>query len=399
MINIKNEVDAIFKQVVEWRRDFHMYPELGNCEKRTSAKVAETLRELDIDVIENVGGYGVVGILRGKNSDKTIALRADMDALPIQEENTFNYASRVKGVMHACGHDAHTAMLLGTAVILSKIKNQLNGNVKFVFQHAEEVGPNGGAKAMVKAGVLENPKVDVIIGQHLFPFLPSGMIKIGKGTVAAAADNITIKVFGKSGHGAEPHNAKDALLTSCQIVNFLQTIISRQIDPLDTAVITVGKIKSGSTFNVISDYAEMEGTVRTINSGTQDKIAKAIENVVEGIAKATETKCTLSYEKGIPAVVNNESVVDMIIRACSKFLPPESFDIMTKPIPGSEDFSNYLIDGVAGAYYWLGCALDGKEPVSNHHPKFDWDENAMKTGITAFTATVFEYFDQLNELY
>lgn len=393
MINIKNEVEAIYDQVVAWRRDFHMYPELGNHEKRTSKIVADLLRSFGLEVQEGVAGYGVVGLLRGVEEGRTIAIRADMDALPMKEENTFDYASKIDGVMHACGHDGHTANLLGTAAILSKMKNELKGNVKFIFQPAEEVNPVGGAKPMIEAGVLENPKVDAIISLHITSNIPSGTLEIIKGPFSTAGDSFDIELFGKSSHGAEPHMGKDALLAACQLVNSMQTIVSRQVDPFDTAVITVGKLVSGKAGNIVSDYTKIEGSVRTIYPKTQEKVINDIIDISAGIEKITGTQVKVNYHKGYPAVNNNSDIVDIIISASSKVLPEGTIVKGTKPIPASEDFSHYILSGIPGAMFLLGGNLEGKGFFSNHHPKFNWDENIMKIGMSAFCSSVIEYLN------
>jgi amidohydrolase len=391
MATIREEVEGIFKEVVAWRRDFHMHPELSNNEARTSRKVAELLREFGLEVTENVGGYGVVGLLRGGHGEKTLAIRADMDALPIQEQNDFEYASRVDGVMHACGHDGHTAMLLGTAALLSRMDLKLRGNVKFIFQPAEESAGSSGAARMVEAGVLESPKVDAIVALHLFPFLPLGSVTIGKGPIMAAVDKIIIEVFGRGGHSSQPNNAVDPLLTACKIVSELDSVVTRNTDALDTAVMVICMMQCGSAPNVIADYARMEGSVRSYRSEVQDALKEATERVIEGLCRASGATGKLDYQKLIPSVANDGDLADTVFAACSKGLPQGSVLPAGRPLMGSEDFSFYLRKGVPGVMMMLGGAIAGREPFINHHPRFDWDEAAMKTGMSAFIATAQEY--------
>jgi amidohydrolase len=388
MLDLKKEIEAIYEQVVAWRRDFHMYPELGNHEKRTAKIVAEHLKGLGIEVFEGVGGCGVIGLIKGGNVGKVIALRADMDALPIQEGNTFEYSSKIPGVMHACGHDGNTAMLMGTASILSKMRTNLKGSVKFIFQPAEEGG--GGAKKMILDGALENPRPDAIIATHLVSF-DSGTITIRKGISHTASDSFKLEVYGNGGHGAKPHESTDTLLAACQIVNALQMIVSRKVSPQETATVTVGKIHSGTAVNIIPEYAVLEGTVRTINPEVQDVVIKGINDIAEGICKAIGTTYKLTYEKNYSVVYNDYNVMDTIQRACEKYFDQKNLRIADLPRPGSEDFSEYTKSGIPGGYFWLGGAYLGQEPSKNHQPTYDWDENTMKAGMLAEVATVLEY--------
>jgi amidohydrolase len=391
MMDISKAVDALFEKVVEWRRDFHMNPELSNCEVLTSQKVARLLRSFNIDVTENVGGHGVVGLLQGAKKGKTIALRADMDALPVQEQNNFDYKSCVSGVMHACGHDGHTAILLGTAAVLGKMKSELAGNVKFVFQPAEESLSDSGAPRMIRAGVLKNPDVDVIVMLHIIASISSGIVIVGKGPVCAASDKIAITVHGKGGHGSEPNRAIDALLTACQIVDALEMVVGRNVSAFETAVLTIGMLNGGTAANIIADSATMEGTVRTYNPEVQAAIEKAIDRVIEGAAKMSGATAELNYIKLMPAVINNPAVADMVMKACIGALPRDSVRPLAQPLMGSEDFSFYLKAGVPGAMLLLGGGIAGQEVFPNHSPKFNWDENAMKAGMTALISTAHDY--------
>jgi len=391
MTNVMREAEGVFEKLVEWRRDFHMNPELSNREVRTPRKVAEALRSLKIEVTEVCGAHGVVGLLRGGRAGKTIALRADMDALPIQEQNVFEYKSRVDGVMHACGHDGHTAILLGAATILGAMRSDLAGNVKFIFQPAEESITDSGAPQMIKAGALKDPDVDAIVMLHIFPFVPSGVVMIGNGPVCAASDRVVITVRGKGGHGSQPHKAVDALLAACQIVDALQMAVGRNVDPFEPAVLTIGMLHAGTAANIIADSATMEGTVRTYSPETQKTIEAAVKRIIEGAARMSGATATLDYVRLIPAVINNSEVAGMAMKACTAALPQGMVKPLSQPLMGSEDFSFYLNAGVPGAALVLGGGIAGEEVFPNHSPKFNWDEGAMKAGVAAFVSIARDY--------
>jgi amidohydrolase len=368
-----------------------MYPEISGAEERTAEKIAEILGQLPIAVQHNVGGHGVVGVLRGSKPGKTIALRADIDALPIQEQNDFDFASRYKGKMHACGHDGHTAILLGAAVILSSLKDEIAGNIKFIFQPAEEQAPIGGAKPMIEDGVLENPHVDAILGLHIWPALPKGKVGIKNNALMASSDPFIIEIFGKNGHASSPHEAIDALVASCQIVNMLQTIVSRSINPQEAAVVTIGKMQSGTKYNVVADYAKLEGTVRTLDPKTQLMVEKRVREIVNGVCQATGTNAEINYSHGYPALINDKNMADIIREVGSKILPQEAMIEIDKPAMGGEDFANYL-QRIPGAFFWLGSGQEDSNPI--HHPKFDFDENIMKTGIEMLIHSAFQYLEK-----
>ncbi|MDF2532324.1 MAG: carboxypeptidase, partial [Clostridia bacterium] len=388
---VKKLIEDTYPKVVAWRRDFHMYPEISGAEERTAEKIAEILGQLPIAVQHNVGGHGVVGVLRGSKPGKTIALRADIDALPIQEQNDFDFASRYKGKMHACGHDGHTAILLGAAVILSSLKDEIAGNIKFIFQPAEEQAPIGGAKPMIEDGVLENPHVDAILGLHIWPALPKGKVGIKNNALMASSDPFIIEIFGKNGHASSPHEAIDALVASCQIVNMLQTIVSRSINPQEAAVVTIGKMQSGTKYNVVADYAKLEGTVRTLDPKTQLMVEKRVREIVNGVCQATGTNAEINYSHGYPALINDKNMADIIREVGSKILPQEAMIEIDKPAMGGEDFANYL-QRIPGAFFWLGSGQEDSNPI--HHPKFDFDENIMKTGIEMLIHSAFQYLEK-----
>ncbi|MEW9123018.1 MAG: amidohydrolase [Thermotaleaceae bacterium] len=388
MDRIKELVEKVYPQVVAWRRDFHMYPELSGEEEETAKKIVKILKEFPLEITEGVGGHGVVAVLKGDMEGKTLALRADMDALPIQEQNVHDFASRYEGKMHACGHDGHTAMLLGTAAILSELKEEICGNIKFIFQPAEEKAPIGGAKPMIEAGVLENPHVDGILGLHIWPGLPKGAIGLKEGALMASSDPFTIEIHGKSGHAAAPHQAIDALVVGCQVVNMLQTIVSRNVDPLASAVVTVGTIKSGTKYNVISDYTKIEGTVRTLNKEVQRTVEGKLRDVVDGICISTGTKGVIKYQRGYPALINDPYMVNILKEVGELVTDKENLIKVEKPAMGGEDFANYL-QKIPGAFFWLGGGEDSPYPI--HHPQFDFDEQIMRVGMDMMAHAALHY--------
>lgn len=290
--DIETLIDKNIKDIIEFRRDIHSNPELSQNEKRTSSKVVEKLKKLPLEIIENVGGYGVVATLKGNANNKTILLRGDMDALPLNEKNDLAFASKVPNVMHACGHDAHTSIVLGTAIVLSAFKNDIAGNVKFMFQPAEELSPIGGSRAMIKEGVLDNPKVDEAYALHVFS-IPLGTVALKSGVVNAKSDRITIEIIGKSSHASNPSEGRDAIVAACSIVSSIQTIISRNLEFDEKAVITLGKIEGGDRYNVVADHVKIEGTVRTFSEKTCNLIKERLKKIVEIYHRPTNAKAFL----------------------------------------------------------------------------------------------------------
>jgi amidohydrolase len=391
MVDIKREADAIYPEVVSWRRDIHAHPELSHKEERTAKKVAEILRGLGLEVAENIGGdHGVVALLRGAKPGKTLGLRADMDALPVEEATGLDFASTKPGVMHACGHDGHTATLLGAATILAKMRDELAGNVKFIFQPAEESIGSSGAEIMVKAGVLENPKVDAIMMAHIFPYAPAGTVQTTYGPMCAAADSVAITVRGLGGHGSQPSKAVDALLVACQIVDALQGAVTRHVDVFDPAVLTIGSLHAGTAANIIADSARLEGSVRTYSAEAQELIERAVRDIAEGAAKMSGATAEVAYTRLIPAVVNDPKMAELAKSAIDRELPG-MLQILDRPVMGSEDFSFYLKAGVPGVMLALGGGQAGVQPYPNHNPHFAWGEEAMRAGMVAFAASAREF--------
>lgn len=384
--SVKENVHVVSDKVVSLRRALHARPELGFEEEKTAALVSTTLKELGLQVTENVGGStGVVGLLEGDKPGKTIALRADMDALPIQEVADVPYRSRVPGVMHACGHDAHVAMLLGTAEVLSKFKKGLKGNVKFIFQPGEE--GKGGGKVMVESGVLEAPRVDAIFALHVWPELPLGTVGYRHGTIMASSDHFRLVVEGKSAHGASPHHSIDALLIGSMVVQALQTIVSRNLSPVEPGVISIGSFHSGSSYNVIPGKAELMGTVRAANRETAEVFRHLIEERIHGIVSGMGGSYQLVYDVGYPPTINDSDMTVLLKEVAAGVVGDENLYHMPAPSMCGEDFSFYL-QRVPGSYFYLGVGPN--EPDQGfpglHHPSFDFcDANILPVGVEIFT--------------
>nr|WP_142505329.1 amidohydrolase [Melghirimyces algeriensis] len=360
--------------MVELRRQFHQFPELSFKEEKTSMQVASILKDLGLDVRTGVGGNGVVAILEGTLPGRTVALRADMDALPIQDEKTCDYRSQVDGVMHACGHDAHMASLLGVAQILQQRKEEIRGRIVFLFQHAEEQIP-GGAAQMIRAGALDG--VDAVYGVHLWTPLPRGVVGIREGTLMAAADSFQIQVTGKGGHGGLPHQAVDAVVTASHLVVNLQTIVSRQLDPLKSGVISVGKLQGGESFNVIAESAVLTGTVRTFDPEIRSDIQRQIGKVAEQTCQMFGAQCDYRYQWGYPAVVNHPAEACQVAEVARWMLGKDQVWEIS-PMMAGEDFAYYLQER-PGAFCFVGAGNEQKDFVyPHHHPRFDLDEEAMK---------------------
>ncbi|MRX71452.1 amidohydrolase [Bacillus lacus] len=359
--------------MVEIRRHLHMHPELSFQEVKTAAYIAGYYRDLGIEVEENVGGNGVVATIHGGLPGKTVALRADFDALPIQDEKDVPYRSTVPGVMHACGHDGHTAALLVLAKTLHTNRAQLKGKIVCIHQHAEEYAP-GGAKSMIEGGCLKG--VDVIFGTHLWASEPLGKIQYKEGPMMAAADRFTISIQGKGGHGAQPHKTKDSVVIASQIVVNLQQVVSRRVDPVHPAVVTVGSFKAENAFNVIGDTAELVGTVRTFQEDVRSQIEEEIRKVVAGVCSMWDAEYEYNFDRGYPAVVNDPEITSYFKKAAEKVDGVSSVEESELQM-GGEDFSYYL-QHVKGTFFFTGANPNGTEPAPpHHHPRFDFDERAM----------------------
>ncbi|RJO97434.1 amidohydrolase [Exiguobacterium sp. RIT452] len=368
---VEEMVEQLFPVMVERRRYLHQHPELSFHEVDTPRFIAERLTDLGIEVRTGVGGRGVVGTIRGGQPGKTVALRADFDALPIQDEKEVDYRSTVPGAMHACGHDGHTATLLAVAEILVGQKEHLAGNVVLIHQHAEEVVP-GGARDMIADGCLDG--VDVIFGTHLWSTTKLGTIGYRVGPVMAAADKFELTLFGRGGHGAKPHETIDAVVLGATVVKELQSIVSRRLDPLQQAVLTIGTLHAGNTFNVIADSAELTGTIRTFDPLVADQIVSEMERTIKGVCDAAGATYAFRYERGYPAVVNHPAETELVRAVASDVVGADQvFEIA--PTMGGEDFAYYL-QQVPGTFFFTGAGDETFYP--HHHPKFDFEEQAMQ---------------------
>ncbi len=386
MLNKLNQLlENRYDEMVEIRRYLHQFPEVSFKEFHTATYIADFYKNLGIAHQSNVGGNGVVAKIAGARPGKTVALRADFDALPIQDEKDVEYKSKVPGVMHACGHDGHTATLLVLAKCLNELKDDLEGTVVFIHQHAEEYAP-GGAINMINDGCLEG--VDVIFGTHLWSGVDLGTIQYRVGPVMAAADRFSIKVQGSGGHGAQPHKTKDAVVTGSQLVLNLQQIVSRRVNPVDPAVISVGTFKAENAFNVIADSAYLEGTVRTFNDEVRDQIEAEIDVVASSTCALNGSTYEYKFDRGYPAVVNHKDETEYLVDVASSVKEVQAVT-ETEPHMGGEDFAYYLRH-VKGTFFFTGAKPEGVEVAyPHHHPKFDIHEKAMLVaGKTLGAATV-----------
>jgi len=402
---LEKQYGDIEQKVIDWRRDFHQHPELSNREFKTAEKVAAHLRSLGMEVQTGVAKTGVVGILKGNKPGKVIALRADMDGLPVVERNDLPYRSvetteflgQEVGIMHACGHDAHIAILMGVAEILSNNREKINGTVKFIFQPAEEgppPGEEGGALLMVKEGVLQNPRVDAIFGLHINSQTPIGVIRYKSGGTMAAAQSFEIQVKGKQSHGSQPWAGVDPILISAKIIDGLQTIISRDADLTnEAAVITVGKINSGVRFNIIPETAEMIGTVRTLDQGMQELINRRMEEMVPMIAKAYGGEATIEIKNATEITYNDPKLVERMLPTLNRVAGNENVQTQ-KAVTGAEDFS-YFQKEIPGFFFFLGGMTPGSTASFPHHtPDFQINDSGLLLGVRAMTEMSLDFLNR-----
>jgi hippurate hydrolase len=381
---LQAEVEANFgEQIVALRRDIHREPELGFDTERTAKKVLAALDGLPLDIEMGVARNGVVATLR-RGEGPTVALRADMDALPIEEETGLPFSSWIGGRMHACGHDGHTSMLVGAAHALSRedLRDRLNGTVKFVFQPAEEGG--GGGRVMVDEGVAD--EVSSIFALHLWPGLPFGKVATKAGSIMAAADAFEMEIIGSGGHGAMPHLAADAVVIAAQVVTALQTVVSREVDPVEPAVLTVGEIGAGTAFNIIPEKARIGGTVRTLNPDLRRRIPGRMEAVARGIAKGMRGDANLDYIFSYPVTANDEGAACRALDVAEELFGGHSVLELSNPSMGAEDFA-YFLEKVPGAFIWLGI---GEDVAGLHTPQFAFDEEILPRGSALLAALALE---------
>jgi amidohydrolase len=382
-------VGEVGPEVVGWRRHLHRNPEVSYHEQETSRFVYETLESFGALELSRPTETSVVARLVGESPGRTLAIRADIDALPIQEENDFDFASQNPGAMHACGHDGHTAMLLGAAKILSGMRDRINGEVRFIFQHAEELSP-GGAEELVEAGVMDG--VDAVIGAHLWSQLAIGKIGVTHGPMMAAPDIFEITIRGKGGHAAMPHQVVDSIAVGAQVVTNLQHVVSRETDPIDHVVVSVSKFSGGTTHNVIPGTVEMVGTVRTLDPEVRERVPELMERVIKGVTEAHGAGYEFRYKPGYRPVINAEEVTSVIEETVRDVLGEGALEIMP-PNMGGEDFSAYQ-QRAPGAFFLVGAGNEEKGIVNpHHHPRFTIDEDALDNGVRMFLGATFRLLD------
>jgi amidohydrolase len=386
---IKTISNQIFPGLVKVRRELHQNPEIAFDEVETSERIVRELRELRLDFKNGVAKTGVVGFLNTRKKGRTVALRADMDALPIEEQTEFSYRSKNKGLMHACGHDVHMACLIGAAKILTGLKQELPGKVKFIFQPSEEVPP-GGAKPMIEAGVLKNPDVLGIFALHCDSVIPVGKIGVREGAAMAQADSFDIVVSGIGGHGARPHLGVDAIVVASQVVQALQNIASRKIDPVKPVVITIGKIEGGTARNIICDRVLLKGTVRSLSKEVARRVPALLKTITSGITKSAGASFELDYSSGYPVLINHPQATGLARATVAKMFGKQGVFEISKPTMGGEDFAYYL-QKVPGSFLRLGIRNPKKDAVYPwHHPKFAVDEDAIKVGSSILSGVAFD---------
>jgi amidohydrolase len=388
LTTIKDLAETLTPRLIEIRRHFHAHPELSGQEYETSAYVAGVLSSCGIPIKERIGKTGIIGELSGKGIDKRLlAIRTDMDALPIKELTNLDFASCNCGVMHACGHDVHTTVGLGTAMILSQLGEALPGNVRFVFQPAEEIAQ--GASWLVKDGVMEN--VSAILGVHVFPSIPAKSVGIRYGALTAAADDLEIIIQGEAGHGARPHEAVDAIWIACQVITNLQQAISRTQNPLRPIVLTIGQINGGKASNIIADQVRMVGTVRSLHPETYESLPSWIEGIVKNVCCTYGASCEVNYRRGVPSVQNDLKLTRLLEKVSKEALGEEKVMLLSEPSLGAEDFSVYL-QHAPGAMFRLGVGKANQINYPLHHPLFDADESAIMTGVITLAYAAYKYF-------
>ncbi|SHE94463.1 amidohydrolase [Tissierella praeacuta DSM 18095] len=394
-MDIIKTAKEVEKSIINWRRDLHQIPEIGLNLEQTSQYVIKQLEEMGIEYRKNIGVSGIVGLIKGEKPGRTIALRADMDALPIKEETGLTFASK-NGNMHACGHDAHTAILLGAAKVLNENKDKIKGNVKLIFQPAEE-GP-GGAKPMIEDGALKEPKVDAIMGLHVGNLTENskeGSIMISYNNMMACLDRFKLKLIGKGCHGAYPETGVDPIAMAGYFISNVQSIISRELSPTDPAVVTIGKINGGFAYNIIPDSVELEGTVRAVDQKVRENIAKRIEDFAKGISETMRGTYEYEYVFGYPPLVNDKEFTKDFIESAKKIIPEEDIVEMKKPAMGGEDMA-YFLNEVPGTFFFMSTprAVNG-EYYPHHNSKFDINEEILWKGAALLIQGAMDYLEKI----
>ncbi len=390
---IFQEIENINQRVIEIRHDLHMHPELSGKEEHTKYLIKGILEAYGYEIKESNKHYGVIADLKPPKEDEPIvAIRADMDALPIEEQTKKPYSSREKGIMHACGHDSHTAIALGCAMALAPLKDKIEGNIRFIFQPSEE-SKEGGSLEMIEDGALNG--VEMIFGLHAYPYLKTGEIGYKYGVMMASADIFKIEIFGKASHGARPHEGVDAILVTSLIVNSINHIVSRRIDPLHPAVISLGTIKGGKASNIICDHVVLTGTVRTVNEKVRYSIPVMMEESIKGICKSMGASYNFDYTYGQPELINDKEATDIIVEAAKEVVGEENCIDLKDPVMGGEDFSEYL-KIVKGAFFRLGtCNKEKKTCEPQHNSRFDVDDDALKIGMKTMSLSALKALERI----
>ena len=378
-------------KVIKIRHQIHQNPELSFQEKETAALAASEMRKLGFEVRENIFGTGVTATFRNSSDPeaKTLLIRADMDALPVEEKNELSFKSQKPGIMHACGHDGHTAILIGTAAVLKEMAQDFNGNLKFLFQPGEET--SGGAEGMIKQGVLKNPDVDAALGLHLWGSTPEGVVEYKSGPFMASPDRFELKIIGKGGHAARPQNTIDPIPIGAEIISTLQTIISRRIDPLESAVISVCNFEAGSTHNVIPEQALLKATVRSLKTEVRKLLAENIKKVIKNICDIYGADYELNYVFGYPAVVNDPQMTQILANAARKVIGENRVREKEKAEMGGEDFS-YFGKKVPSTFYFLGIAPEA-EIINHHQSDFKFNDSVLKSGVVVMSQAALDFFN------
>ena len=372
-------------RVVEWRRTLHARPELSNREHRTAELVATVLRGLGAEVRTELAGTGVVGLIRGRGPGKTVALRADMDALPVTEQTGLPFASQHPGVMHACGHDAHVAMALGAATVLAGLRDRFDGQVMLIFEPNEETldsGEEAGAIRLVREGILEDPPVDLVLGQHVYPEYPTGQVAVRPGVMMTGFDYVDLAIVGQTAHISTSHKGADAIVAAAHVITALQTLTSRELDPMESAIVHLGTVQGGTRRNILADRVELSGTVRISDQAQRDGLRERIERVVAGVTSALRCTYELRYERVADAVVNDPAATRMVGEVARALHGPEGLYQMPMPRPTAESFQVYGTGGRPYVFWFLGVGNPAKGiEWPSHHPRFTIDEDAMQAGV------------------
>lgn len=392
-MNIRETIQKHLPATLADRRHLHAHPELSGQEVQTAAYIAEKLREMGLEPQTGVGGHGVVALIQGRGPGKCVALRADIDALPIKETTGLPFASENPGVMHACGHDTHTASLLGAARALCDLRDQFDGCVKLVFQPSEENVLSSGAAKMIAEGLLENPKVDAVFGQHIWPDFPVGQVAVRNGAMMASSDRLNITIKGKASHGSTPDSGIDAIAAAGQVISALQTIVARRVSPLDSAVVTIGTIKGGDRYNVIADTVTMEGTCRNLNPAVRDQMEDRIRAVVEGACAALGATGTLEYIRGYSPTVNSPELFPLALEAIHDTVGEENTVIPENSALGGEDFSFYC-EKVPALMFWTGLQTPGCEQYPLHNGNLNPNEGCIPIAAEVLVRSALKFLNK-----